>query len=271
MFPKDGLEIKLVRNVKNCGNSLGIAVDHNGFITAFLGRQYPVNAGIVKFYSLAYPVWPGSKYEHFFSVGGDGFIFFSEGGIEIRGFGFKFRGTGVHQLKDPLNSHLVSPFFKDLAFEATDQVCDLTVRISLSLCLFHKLLRNGIDFIFRQGIIQIHQLLDLFKKPFVNFGEVLNGTEGYAQFEGIVYMKQSVPARIFQTIQQLCLVLQFFTVSTQAVSADLQGLTCFLKCLLKISTDAHYLTDRFHGKSQPAVRTLELIKVTAGNLHDNII
>src|SRR5690554_8180423 len=37
MFPKNGLEIKLVSNIKICRNGFRIAVDHDGLVATFFG------------------------------------------------------------------------------------------------------------------------------------------------------------------------------------------------------------------------------------------
>lgn len=57
VFPIDGFKIELVCNVKISRYGLRIAVHHDGFIPTFLDGKEAVYTAIIKFNTLAYPVW----------------------------------------------------------------------------------------------------------------------------------------------------------------------------------------------------------------------
>ena len=55
-------------------------------------------------------------------------------------------------------------------------------------------------------ITQIDQFLNLVQKLRVNFGQLLDGLEGYAQLERIINMEKTIPAWILKAVQDCLLV-----------------------------------------------------------------
>ena len=68
VLPNHRLKIKLVCRVEIRGNRLRVAIHHDGFVAALLGRQNPVHAGVVKFNALANAVGTGAQHHHLGAV-----------------------------------------------------------------------------------------------------------------------------------------------------------------------------------------------------------
>src|SRR5688572_5167684 len=84
-------------------------------------------------------------------------------------------------------------------------------------------------------------------------------------------MKHPVPAWMFQAIEQFVLFSELFSIRSQSIPTDLQGLTSFLKCFLEISSDSHRLAYGFHLQSELAICSVEFIKVPARYFYNNVV
>src|SRR5687768_15694317 len=68
MLPENRLEVKLIGDIKISGNRFRVAIDHDGFVSAFTGSKDAMDTGIIKFNSLSDPVWPGAQHHNFFLI-----------------------------------------------------------------------------------------------------------------------------------------------------------------------------------------------------------
>ena len=97
---------------------------------------------------------------------------------------------------------------------------DLTIRIAFFLGFLHQFTRNSLQLVLVNFCFQVNQFFDLLQKPLIDFRQVLDRTERNTEFEGVVDVKQSIPAWVGQGIQDLCLVFELFAIRTQAISFD---------------------------------------------------
>ena len=68
VFDGKRFKIKFVGGVVIGGNSLRIAIDHNGFIACLTNSECRMHAAIIEFNSLSDPVWTSAENHDFFSI-----------------------------------------------------------------------------------------------------------------------------------------------------------------------------------------------------------
>src|SRR6185312_10587717 len=100
MLPINRFEIKLVGNVEIGRNGLGITVDHDRLITAFLDGQQTMHTAVVEFDALPDPVWPRSKDYDLRLLADLALVGMSsfESAVKIGRFCLEFGGAGIHHL-----------------------------------------------------------------------------------------------------------------------------------------------------------------------------
>ena len=108
VFPENGFEIKFICCVEVRRNGFRIAVDHDGFVSAFLCSEHAVHARVIEFNTLTNAVRAASQYNNFFVFGTNTFILVFEGAVVIRSLRFELCRAGVYQFVHTLNAHLVA-------------------------------------------------------------------------------------------------------------------------------------------------------------------
>ena len=97
---------------------------------------------------------------------------------------------------------------------------NLAIRIAFFLGFLHQFLWNSLKFVVADFCFQMNKLFNLLQKPLIDFSQILDRTERNAEFEGIVNVKQSIPAWVGQGIQDLGLVFELFAIRTQSIPFD---------------------------------------------------
>jgi len=92
-----------------------------------------MDTAIIKFYSLANPVWSASKYNYLFFIRWLYFILGFISVIIIRGVSIKFCGTCIHCFKGYANVKLF-PEIYNTVFTAPAQIGDLDIGIPQPFC-----------------------------------------------------------------------------------------------------------------------------------------
>ena len=77
IFQRHRLKVQTIRCVVVSRHGLGVAVDHDGFVTIFAHSESGVHAAVIKFNALANAVRSAAEHHDFFVVGGFGFAFTS--------------------------------------------------------------------------------------------------------------------------------------------------------------------------------------------------
>src|SRR6187402_1225902 len=103
MLPKYRLKIQFVRYVKVGRNSLGVAVNHNGFVAALARCQYTVYATVIKLNALPNAVGTAAQNNNLFLVCAYALILILKGRVVVRRFGLKLSGAGINQLVYAVN------------------------------------------------------------------------------------------------------------------------------------------------------------------------
>ena len=97
---------------------------------------------------------------------------------------------------------------------------DLAVGVSFLLGFEKELLWDVFEVEFFNFALEFNEVFDLLEEPDVNFGLFDDGFKGNTQFNGIVDVKQAIPARKFEGIEDFVLIGQFFAVGTETVAVD---------------------------------------------------
>ena len=271
VLPKDGLEIQLVRRVKIGGHRLRVAVDHDGLVTTLFRRQHAVHTAIVKFDALSNAVGAAAQHHNFLFVRNDALVGrFLKGAVVVRSQGREFGRAGVDQLVHPRDAFRMSTGVH-LRLETRQNVCNLTVGISLAFGFPEHRHGDGVNGEAGKLSFKQHQLLDLSQEPRIDFGGLEDASERNAQFEGIVHVEQTVPTGIPQAVHDRVLVPQFAAIGAQAIPLQLEGLACLLQCFLERSADGHHLAHGLHLEAQHIVTPREFVKVPTWDFHHNVV
>ena len=95
IFHAQRLKIELIRAGIVGGNSFGVVVDDNGFITRCLNGLYRMDSRIVKLNALTNADRSRAEHDNLLFIRNDCFVFILISGIEIWNIAFKFGSAGV--------------------------------------------------------------------------------------------------------------------------------------------------------------------------------
>src|SRR5690606_38567191 len=230
-----------------------------------------MHAGIVKLNTLANTVRSGTQYDNLLAIGWFRFILILESGVVVRRLRGEFRRTSVEHFEYPADTALHTANVHVILAHVAKHPRDLQVRITFLLQGHKEFSGNIVKLIATKLCLQLYQFLYLHQEPLVDQGRLADRLQRHAQFKRVFHMEQAVAARMLQTFHNLFQVPALPSVRTETRPPDLQALAGFLQGLDKGAADAHYFADGLHLQAQLAVGTLELGKIPAGYLRDDVI
>ena len=163
------LKIKFIRNWKVCWNSFWIVIYDNCLITRLFYCLHSVNCSIVKFNTLPNSNRSWAKYNNFFLIPHNTFIFLLISWVKIRCFWLKFSRTGINHLKHRLNIAFFTKFV-NFIFCRIPTVCNNFVWKSIS---FGKQQCIWIIYIRLQFNFNINNIFHFVKEKHVNLCNIV--------------------------------------------------------------------------------------------------
>ena len=195
VFQRQWLEIQSVGSIKVGRYSLGIAVDHNGFIAIFTHRESGMHTAIVELNALTDTVRTAAQHHDFFLVGGIGFALFLIGRVHICRIRCKFTGTGINALINRTHIQHATQF-ADLAVFNFQQFCQTTIREAFA---FQSQQRVFVEYCHGLGFqpeFDIDQFLDLRQKPGIDLGQLMHFFLREALGKGIAHIPDALRSRL---------------------------------------------------------------------------
>ena len=236
-----------------------------------------MHTAIVKLDALPDAVGAAAQHHDFFAIRGCRFAlraFGLIGGIQVRGVGAEFGGTGIHPLVDRAHTEGAAAFAHGAVggLELTRQP---PVRKAFLLegaqrgCV-HGVQRAAAGRLGQALDVELEfdDLLNLRQKPGVDFGERVHLLHAHTLRETVTHVPDALRAGLAQFFFQHFAVLGFLI---HAVHADFQAAQGFLERLLESAAHGHHLANRFHLGGQAAVSSGEFFKRKARDLGDHVV
>ena len=265
------LEVKLVCNIKVCGNRLRVVIDDDGLIAFSCKGPSSMHGAVVELDSLSDPDRAGAKDKNLLAVRHALLCLIRIRGIvdriEIRSLRLKLRGTGVYHLvarRDAVViAHLRNFFLRNSGPAGNDAVRELH-----ALCLFQKLLRQR--FLLKL-LLHADKIVDLIDEPLIHHGDLVNGLTGNALAKRFRNHPDSLVIHNGQANEQLLLGKMAEIIAVQCVHMLLQGTDCLHQAALEVRADAHDLAGCLHLGCQRSLRVNKLIERKTGELHHAVV
>ena len=268
IFRCQRFKIQFICHVKVRTYGLWIVIYNNCLIAALFKRPCTVNRTEVEFDTLSDTDWAGTKYQHFFlRTRRIYFTFASETAVIIWCCCRKLCRTRIYHLKrsrDAIFKTHCTYFF----FGHTGISCDHIVRELNSLCFRQKF---RCQFFIFQTLFHLNQNGNLIDKPFVNFCNIMDFIIRCPFADQLSDNINSAVIDDTYAFQQFLFGTVGISSGVEAVQMLLQRTDRFHQSPLKVRTDTHNLSGRFHLGCQCTFRLNKFIKWQARDLDYTII
>ena len=253
------LEIKPVRHVEIGGNGFGVVVDYRNVVSEFLYRPHAMHARVIEFYSLSDPDRTRSENENglFLLVHMlQSFVLFVVGGIEIRRFRVKLRGTRIHHFVDRIavNGYLMSAY-------SLDSFVGIAVLFTSEISVF---VYNSALYL----LLVIREILEFIEEEAVYTGYLEYSVQGYPFLDRA---EDCENPQIVHVREHRFDVLTVVAPGVEGVEPYLRAAYRFHYRGLEIGADTHHLSRRLHLRAESARGVYEFIERPLRELAHDIV
>eukprot|EP00158_Paraphelidium_tribonemae_P009904 Partr_v1_DN28995_c0_g1_i1_m25773 len=138
------------------------------------------------------------------------------------------------------------------------------------LRLAQKRQRHSMSIERGQFLIQIDYVLQFVQKPLVDLGQLPNLIHGVLFIvHGICNCKQALIRRVFQFLFQI--TIEYDVVLTKPSICEVYRANSLLHSFLKIATDSHDLSNRFHRRSNFSRDSVKLFQIPSRNFDHAVV
>ncbi len=272
VFQGHRFEVETVRGVVVGGDSLRVAVDHDGLVTVFAQGQRRVHAAVVELDALTDTVRAATDDHDLVAVGGVGLALLVIAGVHVGGVGGELGGAGIDPLVDR-EDVVAGAQFTHFTFGHTEDLGQTRVGEALALEAAQEVgIQAGHAALFHL-LFQLHQLFNLHQEPGVNLGQAEYAVHGETSAEGVGDVEDTVAAGILQLVADAGQGVRGIEIQ-HGVEAGLAGLEAtqgLVQGLLEVAADGHHFTDGLHLGGQTVVGAGELLEVEARHLGDHVV
>ncbi len=260
-------EIELVRGVIVGGDGLGVAVDHDRFVSFIPQREGRMDARVVELDTLADSVRPPAQ-DHDFGPAGDlDLVGCVVGGVIVDGIGaaYRHRAPGLCFAQ-------CEALIPDLLLLDPEEATQVFVRESFFLGLHEEVTGKGSSFEGEDLLLPLHQLFHLLDKPSLYAGDLVKLVHGSPFPQGFVHDELPFRTGLRQKGEEFVQrkLVEVFG-KAEAVAFYLQRADGLLKGLLVILTNAHNLAHGLHLRSELVFGFPEFLEGPPRKLDDHVI
>ena len=278
VLERQRLEVQPVGGVVVGRHGLRVAVDHDGLVAVLAQRERGVNAAVVELDALPDAVGTAAEDRDLAPRGRLRLALLLVGRVEVGGGGGELGGAGVDPLEDRSDAERVAVRAQVVLADA-DEAGEPRVGEAAAL---ERAQARGVErgeALRGDGLLLLHQLLDLREEPGVDVRQLLHPLEGPARAQRVGDVQQAVRARHAQLLREAGHgdVVERLPDGRrridrrEAVEAGLEPAQRLLQRLLEGAADGHHLAHRLHLRGQVRVGGRELLEGEARALGDDVV
>ena len=269
-------KIQTVRGVIVGRHGLGVAVDHDGFITGIRQRVAGMTAAVVKLDPLTDPVWTATQNNHFLAVAWAGFAFHVAhrrrfvGRIHVGGLRLELGGAGVDAFEHGLDAKVLAGT-AHVGLGPAGQDCQAGIGEAQHLQGAQTFFGHR-QTISAHDLFGLNNLADAVQEPRIKRGDVLNLGVGQtvthclsdgAQTVRCLFAKRLDHGNLFRRAGDFDLV--------KTGQTRFHRSQRFLQTFVDGAADRHCFTHGFHRGGQVGFGAGEFLKGEFRDLGDNIV